>query len=263
MAATVGYSGVVTSWAGTPFDVTKFLDASVNFSVDGEELDVTGFGSSLEAMTYIPGLRAWSAQMSGWFPAAGALTGHAGNVSWGDSTYATNVREWSLDIAAAEHDVTVFDGAGVVWRSFVPGLYSWSGTYNAFIDSSTALTVPTAAAGTLGTVTLKLTEDGGTDRTFSGAAMIRQVSGAIPVNGVNTANYAFRGSGALTSAGTNNIIASGAVAKPAVGSLVFQAASGRTYTGNAFATSVQVQVAVDGATQITVNARGSGALTPA
>lgn len=261
MAATVGYQGIVTSWAGTPFDVTKFSPATVNFSVDGDEFDATVLAASLEAMSYVSGLKSWAVQMSGRFPAAGAKTGANGLVTL--SGYDTLIRAYTLQWSGQEFDSTVFNASGVVWRSFVPGIYGWRGTFEGLIDDTTALGLPPVPDASAGSLTLKLLEDGSPDRTFTGSARVRQTSGVVNVGGLNTAQFAYTGTGALTATGTNNLWASGAITKAASGSLVFQAASGRTYTGDAFLTQMSLSCPVDGLIDVSLTARGTGALTPA
>jgi hypothetical protein len=261
MAHTLGSSGLVTSWAGSPFNVAKFGPSNVSFSIDGEEHDATQFVAALEAGTFVPGLKTWQMQMSGNFPASGAKTGAAGNVTL--SGYDLLVRAYSLSIEAASFDSTVFSASGVTWREFLGGLYRWNGSLEVGIDGTTALGLPPAPGGSAGSLTLKVTEDGGTDRAFTGSAFVRQTSGVIAVGALNTAQYAFRGTGELTSVGTDNLWAAAALDKPITGSLVWQAATGRTYTGDAFAQQITINVPVDGLISVSVTAQGTGALTPA
>lgn len=197
-----------------------------------------------------------------------AVTGYSGSVSWSDSQYDTNIREWSLDLSWGEKDVTAFDGSGVVARTFLPLLASWRGAFSGFIDGTTALTLPNTGATTIGDLTLKLLETT-TDDTLSGSAIVTQVGANVSALGEADVSYTFEGTGQLTAAGTNYGANSsgifddvaGTLKTPAAGSLVLTATSGRTYTGNAFPNRLSWRTPVDGGIECVIGFRGTGALS--
>ena len=118
------------------------------------------------------------------------ITGDTGTVTL-SSGYVTNVKSWTLNIVADEHDVTDFSGSA--WAVYVTGLKRWSGSYECWLDGTTAAVLP--GYDTDGAA-LVLTAS--TGRTFSGNAVV--ISDDITVNPAdpNVITVNFRGTGALT-----------------------------------------------------------------
>lgn len=197
-------------------------------------------------------------------------SGYSGSVAWSSGNYATNVREWTLEASCGEKDVTAFDGSGILAKAFLPLLWSWRGTFAGYIDGTTALALPTAPGATLATLTLKLLDNGvGTDDTLVGTAATENLTGNVGTETGGEFSYGFTGSGTLTADGDNYGANSsgvfddstGALITPSAGSLVLTAASGRTYTGNAFPTRLSWRVGVASGSECTIDFRGTGALT--
>jgi hypothetical protein len=121
-----------------------------------------------------------------------ALSGKAGSVAWTTHTSLAdnqNIRSWSLDIETDELETTDFSVAQ--WKTFIAGLSGASGTFEGFIDDTTALTV-TELYGAAATITLAL--DG--SRTITASAFCTGASLGATVDGVSTYSANFRITGA-------------------------------------------------------------------
>lgn len=259
MAATAVTTGAVTSWAGT--QNTAIIQSgsgpwefSLNYDAPTE--DVTPFnGSGVVFARNLANLRQWSGSISTRLTTA--VLGSTGLVTFA-SGYVVNARAWVININTEAKDTTIFSGSGVTNRSFVPGIINWGGTYDTLLDNTTAITAPGAAAAS---ATFKMVEDGATDRTLAGNIIVNAIPVSVQIGEVPTAQFAFTGDSTLTAAGTGGFFPSGALVAPETGSLVLQAYTGRTYTGDAFFTGVSINCAVDGVITATINFQGTGALT--
>lgn len=266
MAQIIADNGLVSSWAGTGNSaLISGGSAPYEFTLTGTkpEADVTPFVSGGTAFRqFALGLGEWSAAMS---TRLSPVKYGSGGLVTASAAYTTNVRSWRMSIAATPAEKsTVMNATPPTWQTYVPNLVQWSGTYEAFVDDTTALVFPTSTAES---ITFKLVENASADHTLSGSCLIQQLSAPIRIGSISVATYSFRGTGTLTAAGTSGsgvgapLFAAGALTKPAVGSLVLQAASGRTYTGDAFWESIDIDCVVDEVINVTINAKGTGALT--
>jgi len=102
------------------------------------------------------------------------------------------IKSWTLDYTLDILDTTDFtDGnATNAARTFVPGLSSWSGSFEGYKDGEPQ------ALGFAATVTLKLEEDA--THFWTGDAYITGVHENAAVDGVVTISYDFQGTGELT-----------------------------------------------------------------
>lgn len=265
MASHIATGSVVTSWAGTA-NTALISSGSApyrwNLNVTNPETDVTPMASGgATARAYALGLGQWDGSIS---TRLNPVKYGSGGLVSGSSSYVTNTRNWRLSIAATPVEKsTAMNGTPPTWQTWLPNLISWSGTYEAMLDTSTSLTLPSITADTL---TFKMVENASNDHTLSGSALVSQLGAPIQVGQLAVATYSFRGTGAITAAGTsgsgvgNPIFAAGAVAGPASGELVLTSSSGKTYTGDAFWTSVDINCVVDEVIDITINFQGTGAL---
>lgn len=121
---------------------------------------------------------------------AGPIIGQGGSVTF-TSGYVLNVKSWTLNIVADEHDITDF-ASTADWGEYMTGLKRWSGSYECFLDESTAFVLP--GFEPFGSA-LVLTSSLG--RTFSGNAI--STSGDITANPAdpNKVTVNFRGTGTL------------------------------------------------------------------
>lgn len=118
----------------------------------------------------------------------GAVTLTANHTGWG-----VNVQKWSVNIAQEMLDVTALPGGTAqVWKTFVAGVSSWSGSFEGFID---ATTVPDEAAfdAKSGTATF---EDGH-DNTYVGTVFLSDCDVENDVGGAAVINCNFQGTGTM------------------------------------------------------------------
>mgnify|MGYP003149250476 CR=1 FL=1 len=118
---------------------------------------------------------------------AGPIIGDTGTVAWGAGGYTTNVKAWSLNIAVDEHDITDFASSG--WAEYMGGLKRWSGSFECFLDDTTAIDEENQN-------TLTLTAS--TGRTFEGTAFITANDVTVNPADPNTVTVNFRGTSTLT-----------------------------------------------------------------
>lgn len=269
MAQIAGVNGGISVAAGT--QLKHLLNDSgggigpYQFTINttSPEFDNTEFASSLVTSSRAGGIPDWSVSVSGRFPHEAGQTGYEGLVTWG-SGYALHVRAWTLTMNFATLETTAMASTAPTWKAWIPGLMTWNGTFDAGLDSSTAPTLPAAAAaGT--SATFKLTEETTNDNTLAGAILPTAVSPSVVVNSSDPSRvqYTYAGDGALTVAGDSPILPTGTVALPDTTEIVCTAASGRTYTGDAFLSSLSINVPINGLIDVTATLQGTGALTPA
>lgn len=264
MAAIIGDTGLVVSWAGTgnsQLIETSNAPSEFVLTLDTPGLDTTAFASSqVYAMSALANILSWSATIKGRLNPA--KLGNTGIATFSGG-YVTNIKRWKLDASWNPQDSTAMDTSAVTTRSFIPGLLKWSGDYTCNTDSSTAIVAPGAAAAAL---VLKIAEDGANDVQFSGTAFATQAGVNVRIGSISETNYTFDGTGNLTSQAGSSVystflFANGTVTTPATGSLVLRAATGRTYTGSAFLSALSVSVSVDAVVEFDMTVQGSGALT--
>ncbi len=268
---TAGYEGTVTSWAGTAntqlLANLKSHTASINIS--GGSADRTPFVPTANTAQMGGGLRSWSGFIRARY-ASTPLVGYLGSVTFasGDVLW---VQRWAMTIAAKELEFSTMGSTatGAGWMAYRPGLLSWRGNYEGFLDSATQTTLPFPPATAPAAATFTLT----TSHTLAGTILIDPLGIDQNVQDMNKKHVRFVGSSTLTSAGASNLFAAGAVAVPDWDStgtdgipdtdLVLTQSTGRTLTVPAFWTSISISVDPKAYTDVTINFRGAGALTPA
>ena len=118
------------------------------------------------------------------------ITGDTGTVTLVNG-YVANVKSWTLNIVADEHDITDFSASG--WAVYMTGQRRWSGSYECWLDGTTAAVLPG-----YDTDGAQIVLTASTGRTFTGDCVV--TSDDITVNPAdpNTVTVNFRGTGALT-----------------------------------------------------------------
>lgn len=269
MAAFVGILGDI-SWAGTQntrliTTAAKPIDFTLN--LEALEFDTTAF-AALGIATFIKGLSSWSGTIR--LRTVTAQTGDQGLVTFSGG-YVTNLNRWDMTIETAAHETTPFGVAltnTAYWRTFIPGVLRWSGGFGGYQDGSTVLTWP-GNSSEPATGTFKLREAGATDHNFAGSIFTTRLGAEVSPNGVATASYSYRGSGALTESNASDdsleifTADGGVVARPTVGELVLTATTGQTFTGDAFWTAVRISNAVNEMTTIEIDFQGTDDLAAA
>jgi len=117
-----------------------------------------------------------------------AFAGYGGNVIFA-SGYTTNVYSWSVDFTSEALESTDFTSAG--YRTYIPGLKSWSGSFECRLDSANAIATPGAAPAAA-----TFSADG--TRTYTGDILITSNSLSVAVDGLASITVSFQGSGELT-----------------------------------------------------------------
>jgi len=123
---------------------------------------------------------------------ATAIHGRGGSVTWSSLTHLdTRVNSWTLDITADTGETTAFTLTSPYARTYIPGLTSWSGSYEARLDSDDR-----PAHSDIGTTDPELKLYTGATY-YKGSAILTGWSPSVPVDGVATATVSFQGTGNL------------------------------------------------------------------
>jgi hypothetical protein len=194
--------------------------------------------------------------MEGW--TVTPCEGSAGLVTF-TAGYTTLLNAWDLEVQGSEFESTAF---GDTVKKYTPGGFRWGGSFSGHLDDTTA-----AAAISNGsepaTGTFKFQERGATDNTLEGSIFTYGMQIGVAPSALNSISYQFQGSGNLTQSNPatgEGLIPDGALAIASSGSLVLTASSGRTYTGDAFWTRLNVTCRVGELVRFRIRARGTGAL---
>lgn len=118
------------------------------------------------------------------------MSGREGMVYIGSDT--AGIKSWTVDYTVDVLDTTDFADAGSspYARTFVPGLSTWSGTFEGYKDGTPkTLGVSTTA------VKIKLEED--TNTYWEGDCFITGIHSTASVDGLVTISYDFQGTGTL------------------------------------------------------------------
>lgn len=258
MAIANGATGLVTSWAGTgnsQLISTGNSPMRFRLSTNADEFDSTAFAASLVARTYLKGMRQWGGTIEGRRPTA--ITGAGSSVSF-SAGYVINMQEFDITLRASETDVTPMGDADTqaLWSTHIPGIIEIEASWTSKVDDTTAVTAP---ANSSEPATATFTISSGVTIACSGFTTSQEIDaepGRPPI-----VAYTMRGSGNITTVGATNILtAAAAVPIPVAGSLVLQAATGRTYTGDAFWTEVNLRSASREQVLQSVTFRGTGDL---
>ncbi len=276
---TIGQEGSVTSWGTGAANCKHLIDTgmgvnSARLTMQTDELNTTASGDTAQRRK--TGLRSWTVELRGLFPKTTRKIGNTGLVTYA-SGYATYVNQWSMQIQADVLDITAFGQADVTTKVYRPGRLLITGSYEAMMDSAANPInasnpgIPTTSSAA---ATFKATEEGGTDNEFTGNILTTQADVNIPIGegGLNTASYNWILDGALTVVGSANVLPAGVLSgfdwdTSGDGvpdqTLLFQSSSGRTYSGVAFLSSLQISVNPQGLIEVTATAQGAGPLTVA
>lgn len=287
-----GLEGTITSWGSGSSDWHNHLIAvgtaptMCRVAVNADEIDKTSIGASANR-SYRTGLRSWTVSGESIWPRSTPYLGAGGFVTYA-SGYTQHLKGWGLNLAWDVFDVTEMNTSNVVWRSFRPAIRGkFTGTYRGLVDSGTALAMPDAWTASSAAATLKLAEDGTHDNTFAGNIISRQLNVDVPIQGgqLDTYDYAFTVDGALTvssatNPGTNVFPTTTGGSAPYTNVLTFPPydnsgdgtpnktilitlATGRTLSGTAFLSSVNITCDVDQQIRVSWTAQGTGALASA
>lgn len=288
MAIVTAATGLVTSWgdgSGSPVPTNTHMvgstnsnPATVTLNINAPEADVTAFAASLNSRSYIPTLYDWTVNIH--CQMKPATLGSAGLISFSGTGFIPNdggTPKLGLNVGGytiegnyyVSPPVTAQAASAPVCQSYVPGIFDWKATVKAWLDGTIPLVLPglTPAA-----IALKIAEDGATDPGFSGTGMAVSVGAPVKVGEVTEISYGLRGTGDLSvQAGASTWAAwwfsstttPAAITVPNAGTLLWQASTGRTFSGSAFMTGWKVNCMLDEPVTLDITARGTGALTTA
>jgi len=103
--------------------------------------------------------------------------------------------KWTLSLKGATKDATPF-GASGSWAINVATIKSWSGKVTAFMDTAdTAQTTLFAALNNAISMTFTIQS---TPHAFAGSAILTGIDPNVDVQGVQSVDFSFTGTGALT-----------------------------------------------------------------
>lgn len=269
----VAVEGAVTSWGSANFYSTllsRFSPMSARVLIAQEAVEVTELNTTFRAS--IPGLKSCTALLRGYSFATPAL-GNVGIVATSGSDYVTHVEGWTINIEANAIDITALNvddtlsSGAPKWRRFRPDYSRWSGTYTAKIDSSTTLTTPPDAGGSLPTLTFTY----GSNATLAGSAVITGVDVSEERGAAALVTYSFTGAGALTPGNSSSPLGSTAFGIPTwtaggsrAGELVITTGNSKTLTVyDSFWRRLAITCRVGEAVMLEADVQGSGSVTTA
>jgi hypothetical protein len=117
----------------------------------------------------------------------GAIAGKEGNVTF-SSGYTTGVFSWSIDYNAEALEETDFADLG--YRTYIPGLKGWSGSFECRLDNSSKIAHP-------GKPGASATFQATTGVTYYGNILVTGLALSTPVDGIAAVTVSFQGSGPL------------------------------------------------------------------
>ncbi len=127
-----------------------------------------------------------------------ALAGKSGLVEY-KGVPVFRITGWDVNVNVDMRDHTVFTTGTVTWRTVLPGLSGWSGTFSGFWDAqgSTAQDdcVEAALAGSTGSVKLYADKVGGDH--LAGNIYFSGLTAGAQIDGDVTVGFPFTGNGSL------------------------------------------------------------------
>lgn len=117
------------------------------------------------------------------------ISGIGGSVS--GLTYVADVTQWSVTMNAEAIDTTKMDATSS-FRTKIPGIKSWSGSYTCLVDGTTVATVENDV-GVAVTATFSLSSG-----SLAGSVIVTDVAVTATIDGAVEAAYTFEGAGPLT-----------------------------------------------------------------
>ena len=254
MSTFVTKAKIVESWAGSPVAGSYIVDQAVNVSAPA---DVPTYLDANGATAAVRGMREWNFSIDGLIGTplvcnAPTLTFSGGGI--------TNLIGWDISVSVTAVESTHFGQADTssYWKSYLPGVLSWTGNLFYRADNDDPGVLPAnqvASACTLGI-------DG--SNTLSGTIITSGLTENVRIGEIPALQMPFQGSGTLTAAGTNNIVAAGAVAAMDPGAVVLKygevGATDVTRTGSAFFTGLNLSCQIGSMVTYGIQAQGTGAL---
>lgn len=245
---------------------------SVTINVSAPQLNTTAQGNT--SLARKPGLKTWSATVQALYTRATKYLGNKSNVSLSAGTLYW-VKGYQLSIATAGVlDISNTTQADDDWAYFMPSrLVGATGTIDCLSESSAGPIEPLDPDGAAPTATFAF-RDESTDPSIACSVNLSVLDVGMPIGEPQnqTTRYSFESTGNLTAvSGTSSpcIFPAGTIDGPDWDtdgsgtpdvSIVFTAASGRTYTGTCFWRQVDISMVQDQLAAVTVQLQGAGPL---
>jgi len=250
MATVTGIKGLITSWANNTGLISGGVSprlASINFGSLQHDSTVYKSGGITAALNY-PGIKDGTGTIETIL--SPVSDGRDGLVT-APNNYDTGAKRWEISIAISEHLSTEFHPDGLSFQSYIPGHYSWSGSYVCNLKSDAQTSLPALANED---VAFKIRDDSSNNHALNGLITVESIAASAPIDGLVEATYNFVGSDQLTSAGSAGItpiFSPGPVGAFSAGAMVLQLNDGNELTVDAFPTGVTISC--DPQNLITVN----------
>ena len=268
--------------SATGASTTKDLIDAINpytasLSINSAEIDVTGFASSLVFSKYVQDLYDWNITTQGRFP-YGAATPNTAQAAFncsvsqsGTDLYLANVTGFSVDFSVPVVETTDLSASAAKTFTY-GGPLQGRFTINARVDSTTALQLPTVSLAQPGhDVTFTIGKEATNDDVIAvdgtgGGARILSVSPTVALGSTNDVTITGIFSGDVQIKGDSPIFAVSAadtlenLKVPGTTEIELTAASGRTYTGDAFWSAFSVSAQLGSAIDVSATLQGTGAL---
>jgi len=274
MGATSGITGALTA---TGASTTKDLIDAIDFytstlTISSAEIPASGFASSLVFSKYLQDLYDWSITSQGRFPKDAQASFRCNVTQNGTDLYLTNVYGFAVDLSIpVEKDTDFTATVANTWGYVGPieGRFS----INARINSANPVKLPTVDLGSPGhDLSFRIGIEDTNDDIISvdgtnGGARILSVTPVVALGAQNDVTIAGVFSGDVQIDGDNSIFAVSSpgtpenIALPTPTQIQLQAATGRTYTGQAFWSAFSVSSQPGSAINVSVTFQGTGELT--
>jgi hypothetical protein len=123
------------------------------------------------------------------------ITGTKGGITL-STGYSTAATSWTVSVDAPVQEVTSWDDySSGLWRKYVNGAKSWTGTITCRWDPTVSII---GALDTLVTITLNVDDSAGALALgVSGSAYLTGIQGSVDMESVAEVTFTFQGSGAL------------------------------------------------------------------
>jgi hypothetical protein len=264
-----------------PAATTGIAVQSARYRENHPEDNITAFGDT--AFAYSNQRADWSIDVTGRTPKTTRKLGHTSLITVSSGTaYVSRCRSFNLDVDFGELDLTPFDVSAyqsgqLDWkvlgpRSLARASFSWTGMR----DASTTESPVFVRGDTAPALVFKLSEEGATDNTigFSAITIERTWEAEITEDGVQVYGYSGVATGAITFAGSTNLLAAGALAPqyfsdssgiPDQAVVIAANSTGpaNVYTGKGYLSRFSAASEATGIIQVNATIRGSGPMVSA
>ena len=265
MTATIGRQAATPTWTSSALVLTKLTAVSANFNDTTGSEAATGLGATYAS--FVPLLRSATATIDAlWKANSAPIAGTAAAVNLTPDYYSSGtgqpvigLTDYSLNMAWAPLEIS--SGSDATFdASFLPDALVWGGSLNLRLDDTEPLTKAQLAGDTA--IDAAFVMDG--SHSYTGNIWITGTAKGSTVGATNTQSFTYQGTGPLTSVGTHNFFAAGALnTPPTAEELVLTYATGRTVTGDAFPSAVNMTVSRNAIIRVGITAQYTGAVVTA